>query len=325
MAKSIIFFLLGFTALLAIGFLYTVLSSNSMEQRLPPTGQFIEIDGLRLHYVDQGQGFPLVLLHGASTSLRDFTTNLIPLLSKQYRVLAFDRPGHGYSERDNTQWPDPAQQAELISKALVQLDIQKSIWIGHSWSGSVVLAALLKQPHQVTAGVLLAGASHPWDSGVAWYNNVAETPLLGSLFAWTLVYPAGAAQMESAVESVFTPSNPPDNYIENTGLYLSLRPRTFLANAADLSRLSNFLTEQSQHYHTIQQPLLLITDKEDTIVGAWNHSERLIKQIPQAQLIYLDNTGHALHHVHSKRISQLIAEFIKPISAASTISEPTSQ
>ena len=85
--------------------------------------------------------------------------------------------------------------------------------------------------------------------------------------------------MEGAVQSVFTPSSPPDNYINDTGIFLSLRPKVFLANAADLSRLSDFLTEQSKQYHSIQQPLLLITDKEDTVVGAWNHSERLLKQI----------------------------------------------
>ena len=321
MTKLILIFLFGLTALLVIGFLYTAKSSKDIEQRIPPIGQFIEIDGLRLHYLDQGQGFPIVLLHGASTSLLDFTTNLIPALSKHYRVLAFDRPGHGYSERDNSQWPNPAQQAELIGKALSQLDIEKCIWVGHSWSGSVVLAALLNQPQQTMTGVLLAGASHPWDTGVAWYNDVAETPLLGSLFAWTLVYPAGEAQMESAIQSVFTPSSPPENYINNTGLFLSLRPRTFLANAADLSRLSDFLAEQSKQYHTIQQPLLLITDKEDTIVGAWNHSERLLKQIPHAELIYLDKTGHALHHIHSEKIASLIVEVVRPIAKSKVLDE----
>ena len=160
MTKSILIFLLGLIAVLVIAFLYTVKSSKDIEQRIPAIGQFIEVDGLRLHYLDQGQGFPIVLLHGASTSLLDFTTNLVPALSKHYRVLAFDRPGHGYSERDNSQWPNPEKQAELIGKALSQLDIEKSIWVGHSWSGSVVLAALLNQAEQVATGVLLAGASH---------------------------------------------------------------------------------------------------------------------------------------------------------------------
>lgn len=66
----------------------------------PPQGQFIEIDGVRLHYVERGTGKPLVLLHGNGSMIQDFeSAGLIDLAARHYRVIVFDRPGFGHSSR----------------------------------------------------------------------------------------------------------------------------------------------------------------------------------------------------------------------------------
>jgi pimeloyl-ACP methyl ester carboxylesterase len=127
-----------------------------------------------------------------------------------------------------------------------ELGIEKPMIVGHSWSGSVVLAYLLDYPDETTGGVLLAGGSHPWKGGVAWYNDIAGIPLLGELFARTLVYPFGRVSMKTAISNVFAPNPVPEKYIERTGVQLSLRPTTFLANAEDIRMLSDYLAVQSQ-------------------------------------------------------------------------------
>ena len=66
----------------------------------PPQGRFIDIDGVRLHYVERGSGRPLVLLHGNGSMIQDFeSSGLIDLAAKDYRVIVFDRPGFGHSLR----------------------------------------------------------------------------------------------------------------------------------------------------------------------------------------------------------------------------------
>ena len=145
--------------------LYTALGAARTEKAFPPNGEVVQIDGVQLHYKDAGSGPAIVLIHGASTSLRDFDASLFGPLSRNHRVIAVDRPGHGYSDRPPGDWPDPARQARLIRGLLDHLRVEKPLLVGHSWSGSVVLAYLLDYPDAALGGVLLAGGSHPWKGG----------------------------------------------------------------------------------------------------------------------------------------------------------------
>nr|WP_067295242.1 alpha/beta hydrolase [Marinobacterium profundum] len=300
------FALVGIFGLLALATLWGV---SRTQAQFPPQGSFLEVDGVRLHYREAGTGAVLVLIHGSSGNLRDFSNSIFAPLSKTHRVIAIDRPGHGYSERPRGAWPDPERQAALIHGLLQQLEVKDPILVGHSWSGSLVLAYLLAFPEDAAAAVLLAGATHPWVGGVAWYNNLAGVPLLGDVFARTLVYPLGSQTLESAIAGVFAPNVVPAGYSESTGVILSLRPEVFLANAEDARGLSEFLAVQSQHYGEIKQPLLLLTGEEDNIVPAWNHSDRLARQALNSEQVSFAATGHALHHVHSARVVALIEDF----------------
>lgn len=289
--------------------LYTMFGVYRAERDYPPLGQYVEVEGLRLHYLSTGEGPTIVLLHGASATLRDFHASIYDPLARNHRIIALDRPGYGYSERPKGPWPDPSSQARLIRAALVKLKVQRPLLVGHSWSGSVVLAYLLAYPDEVAGGVLIGGTSHPWKGGVAWYNHLAAVPIIGELFARTLLYPMGSLMLESGIESVFQPNPVTPAYQNRTGVVLALRSHSFLANAEDARGLSNYLAQQSQHYESIQTPLLLITGDSDTVVPPWNHAERLIKQVPHASLIVLKSTGHAPHHSHTERVAQLIEQF----------------
>jgi pimeloyl-ACP methyl ester carboxylesterase len=305
--------------LLAALYFYSVAGARQAEREFPPIGELIEIDGIRLHYLDRGEGPTIVLLHGASASLRDFQASLLPALADRHRVIAFDRPGYGYSDRPNAGWPDPAHQARLLRDALRRLGARNPVIVGHSWSGSVVLAYLLDYPGETAGGVLLAGGSHPWKGGVDWYNHVAGWPLIGPLFASTIVYPVGRLKLESAAAAVFAPNPLPKDYIRQTAARLALRPGPFLASTEDVRNLSGFLSEQSRRYHEIQRPLLLITGDADTIVPPPNHADRLVKTLPKAELVVLPDTGHAPHHVHTETISRLIGDFAERTANGSSV------
>ena len=85
----------------------------------PPQGRFIDIDGVRLHYVERGSGRPLVLFHGNGSMIQDFeSSGLIDLAAKDYRVIVFDRPGFGHSLRPrNVVWtlrPRPTSSRKLL-------------------------------------------------------------------------------------------------------------------------------------------------------------------------------------------------------------------
>ena len=96
--------------------------ANKAERDNPPEGRFLDVDGVRLHYVESGAGDAVVLLHGNGSMIKDFEfSGLIDLAAKEYRVIVFDRPGFGHSERPRSVVWTPDAQAELINAALTQL------------------------------------------------------------------------------------------------------------------------------------------------------------------------------------------------------------
>src|ERR1700744_1615862 len=136
--------------------------ADKAERSNPPKGRFVEVDGVRLHYVEYGSGVPVVLLHGNGTMLEDFgSSGLIDLAAKDYRVLAFDRPGFGHSSRPRgTVWT-ALEQAKLLKRALEHIGAANAIVLGHSWAASVAIAMGLEFPDFVRGLVLASGYYYP--------------------------------------------------------------------------------------------------------------------------------------------------------------------
>src|SRR5579863_637761 len=136
--------------------------TKKAERRNPPVGRFITVKGVRLHYVDRGTGTPLVLLHGNGSMIEDFqSSGLIDLAAMKYRVIAFDRPGFGHSDRPRTTIWTPEAQADLIATALTEIGVARAIILGHSWGTLVALAFAIKYPQEVEALVLASGYYYP--------------------------------------------------------------------------------------------------------------------------------------------------------------------
>ena len=124
----------------------------------PPSGQFIEVNGTRVHAWVAGEGPDVVLIHGAFGSLRDFTFDLAHRLSDRYRVVALDRPGLGYTGRTEARYArpfagdaeSPAEQAALLAAAARALGAENPVVVGHSMGGIVAMAWALD--HDPAAG-----------------------------------------------------------------------------------------------------------------------------------------------------------------------------
>ena len=98
-----------------------------------------------LHYSDRGTGQPVVLIHGNAVTGDDYNTSgVAELLLKQHRMVIFDRPGFGHSERPHGRLWTANEQAELLHKALRQVGVERPVVVGHSW-GTIVALALAEQ------------------------------------------------------------------------------------------------------------------------------------------------------------------------------------
>ncbi len=222
--------------------------------------------------------------------------DLFDRLSERWRVFAFDRPGHGWSDRPGgPQDASPRAQGLLIRQALQAMGVESVILVAHSWSGSVALNMALEQPDLVEGVVLLGAASHPWPGGrVSWYHNLASHDGLGALFA--RLAPVGHAVTESAVRGAFHPQPPIPDYVEATALPLLFRPSQFRANAQDMTGLHAFLTWQAGEYGHLDVPVTAIVSDRDEIVPM-AHGQALARQSDQVELRVLTGYGHMLQHV----------------------------
>jgi pimeloyl-ACP methyl ester carboxylesterase len=269
-----------------------------IERRNPPSGSFATIEGTRLHFlhVPAGAGAdlpPLVFVHGASGNLRDQMLPFRPLLEGRAEMLFVDRPGHGWSERGPAQNATPAGQAAAIAALMTELGMQRAIVVGHSFAGAVLTAFGLFHPDRVAGLVFLAPATHPWPGGeTSWYYELTNRPVIGPLFSETLAWPGGVMRMSAATACVFAPNPVPERYAEKVGIGLVLRPRAFRANARDVAGLYDFVEKHAPRYGEIAAQTVIITGNRDTVVYEEIHSVGLARDIPGAELLWIDNLGH---------------------------------
>ena len=125
--SSTIEILASAAATIATMTVYNVYRARKVERKHPPAGQFVTVDGVRLHYIERGEGPPVVLLHGNVVTAEDFDTRgVLDLIAKRHRVIAFDRPGFGYSERPHGSAWSAGTQAEVIRDAFAVLGVNRS-------------------------------------------------------------------------------------------------------------------------------------------------------------------------------------------------------
>jgi pimeloyl-ACP methyl ester carboxylesterase len=272
----------------------------------PPLGQILDVDGVPVHAVVMGDGPDLVLIHGASGNLRDMTFSLAPRLAERYRVIALDRPGLGYTQRINTTGATLAQQADLLSRAALQLGAETPIVVGQSYGGAVALAWAVHHPDRVSALVPVAAASNPWDTPLDLLYRVTSHPLGSALVVPVLTAFVSDDRIDRALVGIFAPQAVPAGYGRYVGAGLTLRRRTLRANAAQRANLLSEIEAQVPLYPGIGVPTEIVHGTADTTVGLSLHSEKLVRQIPGATLTRLDGIGHMPHHVAEDAVVEAI-------------------
>ena len=92
----------------------------------------MEVDGVRLHYSDRGEGPPVLLLHGNAVTGDDYNTSgVVERLMANYRVVIFDRPGFGYSERPRWRFWTAADGMRESYTYSLSLDSAGRVWVRH--------------------------------------------------------------------------------------------------------------------------------------------------------------------------------------------------
>ena len=281
------------------------------EEAYPPEGDFVEVDGARVHYVQAGEGPDVILLHGAGGNLRDFTFDFMDRLTDRYRVTAFDRPGLGYTDRVpgtprgplETEAEPPRAQARLLRGAAEALGITDPVLVGHSFGGIVsygwaVEALDTESPANPSAIVSLAGVTLPWPGELGAYYRVNGSPLGGAVTIPLISAFVPQGTVAEAIENTFTPQPAPDGYAEHIGAGLTLRPRSMRANIRQVNSLRPHVVEMEKRYPELTLPVEIVHGTLDDTVPIDVHARPFTERFGEiANLTELEGVGHMPHHV----------------------------
>jgi pimeloyl-ACP methyl ester carboxylesterase len=281
---------------LAASSLYVQAKRRSTERHNPPTGKFVDVDGVRLHYLERGEGPALVLLHGNVFYAADFeVSGLLDRAAEDYHVIAFDRPGFGYSDRPSSTTWTPEEQGSLVRKALHALNIERPLVVGHSWGTMVALAMALDFPEYVRGIGLISGYYYPTARIDAPLAAIQATPVLGHVLRYTVAPLQGRMAWPLLVKGMFSPAPTPERF-KRLPVWMTLRPSQLRASGAEGGLMVPAASRLSQRYAELTLPIAVIAGDGDKVAFPDSHARRLHTELPHSELVMQPGVGHMAHY-----------------------------
>jgi len=281
------------------------------ESLVPVLGQFVEIDGNRIHYVEKGQGPAILFVHGLGGQLHHLRHPLFDKLDG-YRLIALDRPGSGYSVRAAGASARLTEQARVIAQFIDRLDLDRPLLVGHSLGGMVSLTIALEHPEKISGLALLSPLTHQGEGVPPEFAALnIRSPLLRRVLAHTVAIPTAAKYAEQTLAFVFGPQTPPPDYAVDGGAFLGLRPSHFDASASDFVAIAEDLPALQTRYGELKMPVGILFGTEDRVLDHQLQGLTMPALIAGLDLEILEGIGHMPQYAATEKV----VAFIRRIAA----------
>ena len=291
------------------------LIARRTERRHPPNGSFLVVDGVRLHYSDRGEGSPVVLIHGNAVTGDDWNTSgVAELLLQKHRVIIFDRPGFGYSERPRGHLWTATQQADLLHKALQQLGIERPVVVGHSW-GTIVALALAERHQADTAGLVLLSGYYVWtlrpDVLLA---ATGAIPIVGDVLRYTVMPLLAWLQMPLQKWAMFSPARVTARFKAEYSTGMVVRPSQLRAESIEGALMIPGALALRGEYKNLTLPVLIMAGEGDRVVFK-RRSKQLRDRIKGSVLETVPGAGHMVHHIVPHQVARAVDRIVQESQA----------
>jgi pimeloyl-ACP methyl ester carboxylesterase len=274
-----------------MSFLFT----SKIERAVPPLGTVIDLDGERMHYVDRGSGPPIVMIHGLAGNLRNYTYALVDRLTNDFRVIALDRPGSGYSPRSHKTPASLTAQSGMIARLIQTLGLERPLVVGHSLGGAVSLALALNHPESVGALALIAPLTQVRPQVPKAFRGLdIHSPMLRALVANTVATPIAMKTGKDVMRAIFKPEAVPADFATRGGGLLGMRSEGFYASSSDMIEVHLGMAELVARYPQLELPISVLFGTEDAILNYKVFGEGFVAQVPQTKLTLIPGAGHML-------------------------------
>jgi pimeloyl-ACP methyl ester carboxylesterase len=305
-------------ALLIVPFLVPVppLEGTVSERELAdPDSKFVEVNGLSVHYKEQGAaGEPVfILLHGFGASTYSWREVMRPF-SELGRVIAYDRPAFGLTARPMPgEWTgdnpySTESQAAIVVGLMNALGIEKAWLVGNSAGGTVSVNTALTYPQRVAGLILVDAAIYTGGGSPAWARPLLGTPQMRHL--GPLLVRRIATSGDDFVRTAFhDPSLVTPKIL--AGYRKPLQAYNWDRALWELTAASRPLG-LAERLDELDLPVLVLTGDDDRIVPT-EESIRLGGEIPGASLVVIPNAGHLPHEEKPEEFMQAVRDFLKGI------------
>ena len=272
-----------------------------------PPGRFVEVDGVRVHYIARGKGRPVVLIHGNGTMAEDFViSGLVDQLATRYRVIAIDRPGFGHTDRPRWRVWTASAQAHLMHRVLERLNVERPVLVGHSWGTLVTLALAVSGWRDLRGLVLLSGYYYPTRRADVTLTAPLAIPGLGDVARSMVPQGVGHLFAPQVFRQVFWPQPVPARFRARFPVEVTIDPLQQRASAEDTATLNAAAALLQPHYSRLRLPVAIISGGMDAIVDAREHTCRLHQHSPGSTLTILPGQGHMIHYSARNQIGRAV-------------------
>jgi pimeloyl-ACP methyl ester carboxylesterase len=238
--------------------------------------------------------------------VQDFeSSGLIDRLAQKHRVVAFDRPGFGHSDRPRNKIWTAEAQADLLQRALEILGIRRAIVLGHSWGASVALALAIAHPDTVRGLVLASGYYYPTARADVLLLSGPAIPVLGDIVRFTLSPMLGRLMWRKLLHRIFGP-NPVPRKFAGFPKEMALRPSQIRAAAEETALMIPQAMRLRRGYRGLKMPVVIVAGENDRIVDFGRQSARLHSELPHSELLCVAHNGHMIHQTATDRVAHAI-------------------
>ena len=274
--------------------MFTTIISLKIKRSIPKFGKITRLEDAEIHWYDSGQGRPIIMLHGLGGNLRNFTYALTERLDNDFRVIAIDRAGSGWSRRSKPVIATIQEQARILSEFIEQERIEKPLIVGHSLGGAIALAFALEHRKQISGLALICPATQPVDRvpDIFRFLNITS-PALRFFVAYTFSSFIGILTRKNTFQIAFAPEPISDNFSIEGGGDLALSSRAFIKTSEDLIFALSSAPLLAGREKELDVPTAILFGEQDKILDVKLHGQKFAK-LSGAKLKILNGKGHML-------------------------------
>jgi pimeloyl-ACP methyl ester carboxylesterase len=268
-------------------------------------GKFVLVDGKKVHYLEKGEGNPVILIHGFFSNTVTWKKN-IDELAKKFKVYAVDLWGWGYSERLKENEYSFERYGKQIVAFMDALKINKTSLVGHSMGGGTSVYVSAHFPERVDRLILADPAVIPSPTIIT--GKVYQLPFVGEFL--NAIPGDGLAKNNIKTIWFYDPQKVTDDYAEEV-----LRPLRIKGSYGGMMYILRqvlkdpYVQEEAQKLAQLNKPILLIHGREDILVPL-DRSQQLNALWKGSQLVVFEKAGHTPHEEYPEKFNQLAVEFL---------------